>query len=284
MTEQPGPLPAALGWFFERARADPSWLRVLLWEVLDGSDDVPGGDEVDQRRRRYAERVAWVETEQAAGPAAADGLDPDLLLLSLFGAAIYPLLLPQVCRLVTGEAPDSEEFARALPPPPDPAGRGVPPSVGCGEAAHGRPSWAQSWCSARAVPATGRRPRSPTHGRRGDHGAGHDHDWPPHHGGDDDDPAGHDGATTPRSRRPPRFRPTTVPPTTTCAADRAAARARPVRRGPADHRRRAGDPRRDGRARDRLHPRRRGRRAGRRGRPHGRRRCPTASTSGWCRR
>jgi TetR/AcrR family transcriptional regulator len=111
MTEQPGPLPAALGWFYERARADPSWLRVLLWEVLDGSEDVPGGDEVDQRRRRYAERVAWVETEQAAGRLP-DGLDPDLLLLSMFGAAIYPLLLPQVCRLVTGEAPDSEEFAR----------------------------------------------------------------------------------------------------------------------------------------------------------------------------
>jgi hypothetical protein len=33
-------------------------------------------------------------------------------LLSLFGAAIYPLLLPQVCRLISGEAPDSEEFAR----------------------------------------------------------------------------------------------------------------------------------------------------------------------------
>jgi hypothetical protein len=30
----------------------------------------------------------------------------------LFGAATYPLLLPQVCRLVTGEAPDSAAFAR----------------------------------------------------------------------------------------------------------------------------------------------------------------------------
>src|SRR3954447_9105137 len=109
MTEQPGPLPAALGWFYERARADPSWLRVLLWEVLDGSEDVPGGDEGDQRRRRYAERVAWVETEQAAGRLP-DGLDPDLLLLSMFGAAIYPLLLPQVCRLVTGKAGDSADF------------------------------------------------------------------------------------------------------------------------------------------------------------------------------
>jgi AcrR family transcriptional regulator len=111
MTDQPGPLPAALGWFYERARRDPSWMRVLLWEVLDATEDVPGSDEVDQRRRRYADRVAWVEDEQRAGRLPAE-LEPDLLLLSLFGAATYPLLLPQVCRLVTGEAPDSEEFAR----------------------------------------------------------------------------------------------------------------------------------------------------------------------------
>jgi TetR/AcrR family transcriptional regulator len=111
MIDRPGPLPDALGWIFDRARHDPSWMRVLLWEALDGSDDVPGSDEVDQRRRRYADRIAWVEREQAAGRLPAD-LEPDLLLLSLFGAAIYPLLLPQVCRLISGEAPDSEAFAR----------------------------------------------------------------------------------------------------------------------------------------------------------------------------
>src|SRR4051794_30357270 len=66
LTEQPGPLPDSLGWFFERARNDPSWLRVLLWEVLDGVDEIPGSDEIDQRRRRYADRVAWVAGEQAA--------------------------------------------------------------------------------------------------------------------------------------------------------------------------------------------------------------------------
>jgi AcrR family transcriptional regulator len=110
LTEQPGPLPAAFGWFFERARSDPSWLRVLMWEVLDGADDVPGGDEIAQRRRRYAERTAWVASEQEAGRLPPE-LEPDLLLLSLFGAAVYPLLVPQVCKLITGEAPDSDEFA-----------------------------------------------------------------------------------------------------------------------------------------------------------------------------
>jgi TetR/AcrR family transcriptional regulator len=111
MTDPPGALPPALAWLYERARRDPSWLRVLLWEVLDPSDDLPGAGEMEQRRRRYADRVAWVEAEQAAGRLPA-GLDPELLLLSLFGAATYPLLLPQVCRLVTGEDPDADAFAR----------------------------------------------------------------------------------------------------------------------------------------------------------------------------
>ena len=87
---------------------------MLLWEVLEGADEMPGSDEIDQRRRRYADRTAWVAAEQAAGRLPAD-LEPDLLLLSLFGAALYPLLLPQVCRLVTGEAPDSDALRRALP-------------------------------------------------------------------------------------------------------------------------------------------------------------------------
>ena len=46
--------------------------------------------------------------EQAAGRLPAD-LDADLLLLlSLLGAAVYPLLLPEVCELMTGSRPDDE--------------------------------------------------------------------------------------------------------------------------------------------------------------------------------
>ena len=110
LTDQPGPLPDAFGRLFERARSDPSWRRVLMWEALEGAHDVPGSDEVGQRRRRYADRTAWVAAEQAAGRLPAD-LEPDLLLLSLFGAMMYPLLLPQVCKLVTGDAADSDAFA-----------------------------------------------------------------------------------------------------------------------------------------------------------------------------
>jgi TetR/AcrR family transcriptional regulator len=111
LVEHPGALPDALARFFERARSDPSWLRVLLWEALEDADDVPGSDELDQRRHRYHDRIEWVRGEQAACrlPVA---MEPELLLLSLFGAALYPILLPRVCELITGDDPSSERFAR----------------------------------------------------------------------------------------------------------------------------------------------------------------------------
>ena len=60
---------------------------------------------------RYRERVTWVAQEQAAGRLP-DDLDPDLLLLTLLGGALYPVLLPDVCELTTGTRPDDASFAR----------------------------------------------------------------------------------------------------------------------------------------------------------------------------
>jgi hypothetical protein len=52
-----------------------------------------------------------VGSRRTDGRPPARGFDPPLLYLSLVGASVYPLLLPRVCELVTGEAPDTEEFA-----------------------------------------------------------------------------------------------------------------------------------------------------------------------------
>ena len=124
----PGPLPGALAAFNELAADDPEWIRVLLWETLEGSqgraDDGSGGGadeagddgsgvasaDLEARAARYRDRVAWVAAEQAAGRLPAD-LDPHLLFLSLLGAALYPLLLPHVADLVCGEDTGSEAFA-----------------------------------------------------------------------------------------------------------------------------------------------------------------------------
>ena len=95
--------------FFDRANADPGWIRVLLWEALDEHDDdvVPA---IDERRVRYRERVAWVQAEQEAGRLP-DDLEPDLLLMTLLGAALYPVLLPDVCEIMTGDRPGDPAFA-----------------------------------------------------------------------------------------------------------------------------------------------------------------------------
>ncbi|MFN8051786.1 MAG: TetR family transcriptional regulator [Acidimicrobiales bacterium] len=102
-------LPDALAAFLAAAANDPEWLRVLLWESLEADDEDQGAAGAEQRRARYADRVAWIATEQAAGRAPA-GLDPAMLLLSLFGAVLYPLLLPDVCELVSGSRPDDPAF------------------------------------------------------------------------------------------------------------------------------------------------------------------------------
>lgn len=104
-------MPDALATFFDSARRDPEWLRVLLWEALE-ADNETGAAGVEARRSRYLERVAWVEAEQTAGRLPA-GLDPGLLLLTLFGAILYPLLLPDVTEILTGLRPDTDEFADA---------------------------------------------------------------------------------------------------------------------------------------------------------------------------
>lgn len=106
----PDRLPDALGAFFDRARNDQEWVRVLLWEALEADGEVVGVAGLESRRARYLDRVAWVEGEQAAGRLPS-GLDPSLLLLTLLGGALYPVLLPDVCEIMTGSRPDDDEFA-----------------------------------------------------------------------------------------------------------------------------------------------------------------------------
>jgi AcrR family transcriptional regulator len=101
--------PETVASFFAKAGADPEWIRVLLWEALDEPDD-DGVSALAERRARYDDRVRWVREEQAAGRLPSDA-EPDLLLLSLLGAALYPLLLPDVCEIMTGERPDDPAFA-----------------------------------------------------------------------------------------------------------------------------------------------------------------------------
>jgi AcrR family transcriptional regulator len=108
LTGTTGDAGSTLAAFFDRAITDPEWVRVLLWEALDEHDDdvVPA---LDERRIRYRERVAWVRAEQEAGRLP-DDLEPDLLLMTLLGATLYPVLLPDVCEIMTGGRPGDPAF------------------------------------------------------------------------------------------------------------------------------------------------------------------------------
>jgi TetR/AcrR family transcriptional regulator len=109
---EPGQMPDGLPAFYDRAARDPEWIRVLLWETLEREqlDQAPRSPgQLDDRAALYRERIAWIESEQAAGRLP-DDLEPNLLFLSLAGAALYPLLLPALAEIVTGEDPTSGEF------------------------------------------------------------------------------------------------------------------------------------------------------------------------------
>ena len=80
-----------------------SMTRLLVWEGLTGS----GMDDTDSPF--FAEMVADVRRRQERGEIAAD-LDPTAVLLTLFGAALAPTVLPHVVERVTGRAADSPEF------------------------------------------------------------------------------------------------------------------------------------------------------------------------------
>jgi AcrR family transcriptional regulator len=108
LATQPENWPETLARFFDAARRDPLWIRVLLWETLEVSTGE--GPLSEQRQARYRERVAWIADEQTRG-ALPSGLDPALLYLSLIGATVYPLLLPHVAALVTGVDPTGDAFA-----------------------------------------------------------------------------------------------------------------------------------------------------------------------------
>ncbi|MDG4827592.1 helix-turn-helix domain containing protein [Asanoa sp. WMMD1127] len=96
------PLDEVLTAFAAVGEAQRHWVRLLVWQALEGNQEEGGSAYrrmmVDDLRRR-----------QAAGEVAAD-LDPAFLLLALFGAALAPTLLRHFAEDFTGLAVDSPEF------------------------------------------------------------------------------------------------------------------------------------------------------------------------------
>ncbi len=97
--------------FFARSGVrDHDLAKLFLWENLtDGAPDAIG---VEGQREFLQRQVEYVRARQAAGDFPAD-LDPAFLLVIFMAASSAALALPRVVRAVSGQDPQSAEFAEA---------------------------------------------------------------------------------------------------------------------------------------------------------------------------
>jgi AcrR family transcriptional regulator len=103
------PVDSILFWneFYHRNR---EWARLLGWEGLESRKRAMIG----YRQRRVFWRAAVKKMSDRPGPGAwPEFLDPQQYLISLIAIEIAPVLLPHLCRLITGKDPDGTVFRRS---------------------------------------------------------------------------------------------------------------------------------------------------------------------------
>ncbi|MBI3849885.1 MAG: TetR/AcrR family transcriptional regulator [Verrucomicrobia bacterium] len=99
----------SLPYWFDLARQDIDWIRLLEWEALQ----VGNGRVMDEEARRKASAVAVDNISRRQGSGHLSGeLDPRHLLLAMISLTTYALAFPQVARLITGLSPDSPKFCK----------------------------------------------------------------------------------------------------------------------------------------------------------------------------
>lgn len=86
------------------------WQRLLGWEALEADSTEEFVREAD-RSGTWQRHVASVREAQAAGEID-DALDPELVALALVSVAVFPYVLPQVTKFITGSLPTDGEFNR----------------------------------------------------------------------------------------------------------------------------------------------------------------------------
>jgi AcrR family transcriptional regulator len=96
------------GRLYDYHRQHPDLVRLLQWEALAFSSEVP---EERHRREFYGRKTAAIDNAQAAGVLTA-GMAPDLLNFLLLSLAGYWAAVPQVARMITGASTDDAEDAR----------------------------------------------------------------------------------------------------------------------------------------------------------------------------
>ncbi|WP_437300178.1 TetR/AcrR family transcriptional regulator [Sorangium sp. So ce426] len=98
-----------LPFWYDIARNDVTWVRLMQWEALDSGDGEVVGE--PERRLRIKAICKALRARQEKGLLPRE-LETEPLLLMMIGLSIMPTAFPQVTRIVTGTSPDDEMFQR----------------------------------------------------------------------------------------------------------------------------------------------------------------------------
>ncbi len=107
-------------WLFRLGDETHAAVRAVLREGIGSEQSRPHLLEEDRRRESFQQQVERVRGVQARGDLPSD-IDAEHLTLLLYIVGVYPYMLPQSARLITGGGPDDaafrasfERFARDL--------------------------------------------------------------------------------------------------------------------------------------------------------------------------
>ena len=89
--------------------ANNDWIRLLLWEALAYKPRKIIG--FKERRAFWQTGVDKIHHDQLANRRRSD-VEPDLLQLYLFMLSSFPLILPQMTELITGQSPRDPKFLK----------------------------------------------------------------------------------------------------------------------------------------------------------------------------
>jgi TetR/AcrR family transcriptional regulator len=99
---------------FPDSAPNDRWRRLLAWEGVEFADAPTKEIVLEQTRSEaYATQVGVIRREQDAGSLAAN-IDPEMLSLVLVFARMGPFILPQVTRMIMGEAATIADARKAI--------------------------------------------------------------------------------------------------------------------------------------------------------------------------
>ena len=98
-----------LAYWFELARGDMDWIRLLEWEALQ--DDSSKLIDEERRMALVASSIARIRRDQQRGRLSRE-FDARQMLLSMIALTAYPLAFPQITRLITGLSVTDPEFRK----------------------------------------------------------------------------------------------------------------------------------------------------------------------------